>query len=206
MACFIGSPSHSSERTVRCSEPFRSRSERHRELPKSLNFSQGELIAVLQAWLACPVLNFRCGPPVGMSFTAEHDQEQEDPQGDADPSDHIRQRRVAAIPGMNEDVLSEVLAVEREIGARLEAERKAARLWLERTRGELEQAKLSELTALRASAAREEEAAKTAAHDKAAAILQQEGAEAERVRRLEDEQLIPIVRQHVQLIARGHAG
>lgn len=103
------------------------------------------------------------------------------------------------------DVLSEILAVEREIRAKLEAERQAVRQWLERTGGEIEQAKVSELTALKASAVREEEAAKKAAHDKAAAILQQAGAEAERIPGLEDARLIPIVRQHVALIARGRA-
>ncbi|HYA16588.1 MAG TPA: hypothetical protein VEF06_03935, partial [Bryobacteraceae bacterium] len=110
---------------------------------------------------------------------------------------------VSATGEDNGDVLSEVLAVEREIDAKLDAERQAARQWLERTRGEIEQAKLSELTALKASAAREEEAAKTAAQDKAAAILEQARTEAERIRHLEDAQLIPIVRQHVLLIARG---
>lgn len=113
--------------------------------------------------------------------------------------------RIAAIPAVNGDVLSEVLAVEREIDATLDAERQAARQWLDRTRSEIEQAKLSELKALKASAAGEEEAAKSAAHDKAATILQQAGAEAERIRRLEDGQLIPVVRQHVQVIARGRA-
>lgn len=114
-------------------------------------------------------------------------------------------RRTAAIPTVNGGVLSEVLAVEREIGAKLDAERQAARQWLERTRDEIEQAKLSELTALKVSGAREEEAAKMAAHDKAAAILQRAGAGAERIRRLEDARLIPIVRQRVLLIARGRA-
>jgi Skp family chaperone for outer membrane proteins len=113
--------------------------------------------------------------------------------------------RTAAIPTVNGDVLSEVLAVEREIDAKLDAERQAARQWLERTRSEIEQAKMSELTALKASATREQEAAKMAAHNKAAAILQQAGTEAERIRRLEDARLIPIVRQHVLLIARGRA-
>lgn len=114
-------------------------------------------------------------------------------------------KRTAAIPTGNGNLLSEVLAVEHEIGAKLDAERQAARQWLERTRGEIEQAKLSELAALKASAAREEEAAKTAAHDQAAAILQQAGAAAEQIRRLEDARLIPIVRQQVLLIAQGRA-
>jgi hypothetical protein len=111
-------------------------------------------------------------------------------------------RRTAAISTGNGDILSEVLAVEREIRTKLDAERQAAQQWLERTRGEIEQEKLSELTALKASAARDEEAAKVAAHDKAAAILQQARLDAE-LRRLEDAQLIAIVRQHVLRIARG---
>jgi hypothetical protein len=106
-------------------------------------------------------------------------------------------------PTVNGDILSEVLAAEREIGAKLDAERQEARQWLELTRGEIEQGKLSELAALKASAAREEEAAKIAARDKAAAILQEAGAEAERIRRIEDARLIPLVRQHVRLIAGG---
>jgi len=114
-------------------------------------------------------------------------------------------RNPLVVPGVNGDVLSEVLAVEGEIGTKLDAERKAAQQWLERTRGEIEQTKLSELAALKASAASEEEAAKRAAHDKADAILQQAGAEAERIRRLEDARLIPIVRQQVVLMAGGHA-
>lgn len=120
-------------------------------------------------------------------------------------SEDDRPRNDCAIPTVNGDVLSEVLAVERQISAKLDAERQAARQWLERTQGEIEQAKLSELTALKASAAREEEAAKMAAHDKAAAILEQAGTEAERIGRLEDSRLIPLVRQHVLLIAQGRA-
>jgi len=112
---------------------------------------------------------------------------------------------VTAERDQNADVLSEVLAVEREIDARLDATRQAARQWIERTRGEIEQAKLSELTALKASAAREEEAAKMAAHDKAAAILEQARTDTERIRHIEDALLIPIVRQHVLVIAGGRA-
>lgn len=109
-------------------------------------------------------------------------------------------------PSVSKGVLSEILAVEREIGIKLDAERQTARQWLERTRGEIEQAKLFQLAALKASAANEEEAAKTAAHDKAAEILQQASAEAERLRGLADARLMPIVRQHVLLIAGGRAG
>jgi len=118
---------------------------------------------------------------------------------------HLRNKVDYGDPIANGGVLSEVLAVEREIAAKLDAERQAARQWLERTRSEIEQAKLSELTALKASATREEEAAKMGAHEKAAAILQQAGTEAQRIHRLEDARLIPIVRQHVLIIARGRA-
>ena len=119
--------------------------------------------------------------------------------------DHLRSKADCRDLCGEGDVLSEVLAVEREIGVKLDAERQAAAQWLEQTRSEIEQTKLSELTALKASAAREEEAAKMAAHDKAAAILQQAGTEVGRIRRLEDARLIPIVRQHLLIIAGGRA-
>jgi len=106
---------------------------------------------------------------------------------------------------VNGDILSEILAVEREINAKLDAEHQAVRQWLERTRGEIEQTKLSELTALQASVAREEESAKIAAQDKAAAILQQARTSADRMHHLDDARLIPIVRQHVGIIVRGCA-
>lgn len=119
--------------------------------------------------------------------------------------DHLRNKADSRDRTVNGDVLSEILAVEREIRAKLDAERQSARQWLDRTRGEIEQAKLSELTALKASAAREQEAAKLAAHEKTAAILQQASTEAEKIRRLDDARLIPIVRQHVLLLDRGRA-
>ena len=122
-----------------------------------------------------------------------------------DDDDHLRIDADSRDPTVNGDVLSEILAVEREISAKLEAERQAERQWLEGRRGEIEQAKLSELTALKASAEREEEAAKMAAHDKAAAILEQARTDTERIRHIEDALLIPIVRQHVLVIAGGRA-
>ena len=106
---------------------------------------------------------------------------------------------------MNGDILSDVLATEREIGAKLDAERQAAQHWLECTREEIEQAKRSELAALKASALRDEAAAGKAAQDKATAILQQARAAAERIRRLEDARLVPIVRQRVLVVAPGNA-
>ena len=115
-------------------------------------------------------------------------------------------RRTPAIPAVSGDILSEILAVEREISSKLDAERQAVRQWLEHARGEIEQAKLSELTALKASAASEEKTARVAAHDRTAAILQQAGTDAERMRCLEDAQLIPIIRQHVLRIAQGGGG
>ena len=119
--------------------------------------------------------------------------------------DHLHNKADSRDPYRKGDVLSEVLAVEREIGAKLDAERQAAREWLERTRVEIEQAKLSGLAALKASAASEEEAAKTASRDNAVAILQRARAEAERICGLEDARLLPIVCQHVLRIVRGRA-
>jgi len=119
--------------------------------------------------------------------------------------DHLRDKADCPGSAANGEILSEILAVEREIGAKLDAERHAAQQWLARTRSEIEQAKLSELTALKASAEREKEAAKIAAHDNAAAILQQAAADAERIRRLEDSRLILIVRQYVLFVAGGRA-
>jgi hypothetical protein len=108
-------------------------------------------------------------------------------------------------PSGNEEILSEVLALERSIGTQLDEQRQAARQWIEQERTAIEQAKLAEFSALKETAARDQEAAKIAAQQKAAAILRAAAAEAERIARLEDAQLIPLVRQQLGLIAQRSA-
>ncbi len=101
------------------------------------------------------------------------------------------------------DLLAEVMAIERQIAGKLAADRHESAQWLERTRREIEQAKLTEIAALEASAARDEEAAGKAAQEKAAAILQQAQATADRLTALSDAQLAPLVRQRIASIAPG---
>ncbi len=104
-----------------------------------------------------------------------------------------------------QDTLQEVFGIEREIDVRLAAERQRVAQWLERSRQEIEQAKRSELATLTAQAAQDEATAQQAARDKAAAILRQATAAAERVRALDDARLQPVVRQHLAAILPGGA-
>jgi thioesterase domain-containing protein len=95
------------------------------------------------------------------------------------------------------------MTIERQIAGKLAADRRDSAQWLERTRREIEQAKLAEIAALEASAARDEEAAAKAAQDKATAILRQAQATADRLTALTDAQLAPLVRQRIATIAPG---
>lgn len=104
---------------------------------------------------------------------------------------------------MQQDTLSEILEVEKEIKAMLDAERKRADQWLERMKLEIEQATQSELARLKDSVAQSEPVAKKAAEEKAAAIVQQARSRAEHIERIEEDRLTQIVRQSIAAIIPG---
>lgn len=115
--------------------------------------------------------------------------------------------RPATVSGQNsamqQDTLSEILEVEQEIMAMLNAERKRADQWLERTKLKIEQAKQSDLARLAESVAKSEPVAKKAAQDKAAAIVRQAQSLAVHIDRIEEDRLKQVVRQHIAAIIPG---
>ncbi len=85
----------------------------------------------------------------------------------------------------------------------LDAERKRANQWLERTKLEIDQATESELARLKESVPQSEPAAKKAAEDEAAAIIQQARSLAEAIERIEEDRLRQIVREAIAGIIPG---
>jgi hypothetical protein len=98
---------------------------------------------------------------------------------------------------MEQSTLTEVLDVERQIKEQLVVERDKAQRWLEQANCESDAATQAELAQLAQSRAVGAQAAKQAAAVKAAAIVQQAQAAAERIERLDDRYLQPIVWQHL---------
>ena len=107
--------------------------------------------------------------------------------------------------GTEQNTLQEVLGVEREISGTLAAERQRADDWLERARCEIEQWKASEIAGLKASAARERDAAQQVARQQAAATLAQAKSATDRVRGLTDAELAPLVRRQLAALLPGRA-
>lgn len=105
--------------------------------------------------------------------------------------------------GTERNTLQEVFGVEREISGMLAAERKKADEWLERARREIDQWTTSEIAALKTSAARDQEAAREVARERAAATLAQAMSATDRVRGLPDAQLAPLVRRHLAALLPG---
>jgi hypothetical protein len=104
---------------------------------------------------------------------------------------------------MERDTLEEILAVEKEIRAKLEGERHEASQWLAGVRQEVERDKLAEIVRLEDSVARQDEAAQEAAQEKARQIVQRASSAARRIEQLHDDELARRVRQHVACIASG---
>jgi flagellar biosynthesis/type III secretory pathway protein FliH len=105
--------------------------------------------------------------------------------------------------GTEQNTLREVFDVEREISVALAAERQKADEWLERARREIDQWKTSEIADLRASAAREREAAEKAAREQAAATIARTKSAADRVRSLTDAELAPLIRRQLAALLPG---
>lgn len=105
--------------------------------------------------------------------------------------------------GTEQDTLHEVFGVEREISGTLAAERQKVDEWLDRARREIEQWKTSEIAALKASAAREEDTARRAAREQGEATLARATSAADRVRGLADAELAPLVRRQLAALLPG---
>ena len=100
---------------------------------------------------------------------------------------------------MEQSTLAEILAVERDIRTRLDAERERANRWLENARHEIEQEHSTQLAQIRSAAAARRDAALRAAHDRASAELLSAEAAAGTVG-LSDDALRPIVRRHLTFL------
>lgn len=103
------------------------------------------------------------------------------------------------------DPLQDILALERDIAVRLDAERTKAAHWLEQATREIDEAAQADAARLKASAAAEEAAAQAAAVEQAAAIVQQAHALAARAEQPGEDRLAPIVWKHLVAIVPGTA-
>ena len=100
---------------------------------------------------------------------------------------------------MEQSTLAEILAVERDIRARLDAEHEQAKLWLENARREIEQEHRTQLAQIQSVAVARRDAALQAAHDRASADLLSAEAAAG-TGGLNDDALRPIVRRHLAFL------
>ena len=98
---------------------------------------------------------------------------------------------------MSEGTLQEVVEVEQQIKAMLDAESTRANAWRERRRQEIDEAHQSEVAGLERERARQRDVAERDAAEKAAGILRQARTEAGRIDDLSDAWLEDIVRRHV---------
>ena len=99
--------------------------------------------------------------------------------------------------------LESVLAVERELAELIGSERRKAAQWLEERKREIDETAKAELVRLQHDAQENEEAAKKAGAEHAAAIVEQSRTLAGRLETLDDDRLRPIVRKHLAWIVPG---
>lgn len=101
---------------------------------------------------------------------------------------------------MEQSTLAEILGVEQDIRAQLEAAREQAGHWLEGQRREIERAHDANLTQLRAEAARGRETALQAARERAAAVVAAAEAAAATSAGIDDDRLRAVVRRHLSAL------
>jgi hypothetical protein len=101
---------------------------------------------------------------------------------------------------MERDTLEEILAVEKDLRARLDAAKDDASRWLAGVRRDVERQKLAELARLDDAAGKHEVAAQEMARATAAAIVRRATEAAQRIEQLTDDELARRVRQHVASI------
>lgn len=106
---------------------------------------------------------------------------------------------------MEQSTLQEILAVEKEIRERFDAERERAGQWLEDARREIEAAHRAEMAHLKEAAAQEDGAAQQRAREKAGQILRQAQDAITAVNGLSDEALRRRIAQCIGAIDPGAA-
>ena len=101
---------------------------------------------------------------------------------------------------MEQSTLAEILGVEKEIRAQLDAEREQASRWLEQQRREIDLAHAARVSQLQAAAGQRRELVLAAARERGAAAARDTEAAAAAQSAVGDEQLRPLVRRHLAAI------
>ncbi len=101
---------------------------------------------------------------------------------------------------MEEDILSGIIEVEKEIQKRLEIEKNKSQEWLEKVKRDAEKEVLTEKTRLKESFNKTEKDAKFNAGKKASETLKNARAESEKLEGLREETLKGIILKHITRI------
>ena len=101
---------------------------------------------------------------------------------------------------MQQSTLAEILGVEQELRAQLDAEREQASRWLEQQRREIDLAHAARLSQLQAEAGQRRESALAAARERAEAAVGDAGDAAAARSAVSDRQLRALVRRHLAAI------
>ncbi len=104
---------------------------------------------------------------------------------------------------MKDDILSTVIAAERDIRQRLDLERTRAREWLEKARADQERRLLEEETRIKAESGRSFGHAVRDAEARASAIQEKAAAEDAGLERLDDAALTLMIMKHIARILPG---
>ena len=101
---------------------------------------------------------------------------------------------------MQQSTLAEILGVEQELRAQLDAEREQASRWLEQQRREIDLAHAARVSQLQAEAGQRRELALAAARERAAATARDTEATAAAQSAVGDGHMRPLVRRHLAAI------
>ena len=105
---------------------------------------------------------------------------------------------------MDDDILSRVVEVEREVQQRLDVEKKMSLDWIEKVKKEAEERVVAEEKKLKEEMGQDLQEAKLEAEKGAAAIIEDAYDEAARLRDIGDEILKKTIRKHLSTILPGH--
>ncbi|UCD35503.1 MAG: hypothetical protein JSU90_01335 [Nitrospiraceae bacterium] len=105
---------------------------------------------------------------------------------------------------MDDDILSRVVEVEREVQQRLDVEKKMSLDWIEKVKKEAEERVVAEEKKLKEEMGQDLQKAKLEAEKGAAAIIEDAHDEAARLRDIGDEILKKTIRKHLSTILPGH--